>query len=685
MLNYPESKKIEMEYQLHGMTLTDNYEWLAESSDPEVIKWVTEQNKFTAGYIKQIERRDNISKRMRELSRYDSISTPILCRKSKTRFIMRKSKNEDKQVVFMINEDGTEREFINMNRYKSDESLDIFEPSWDGKYVALGISQAGNENPKIIIMKTENKEILDDTLYADRPSVIEWLPDSTGFYYSGFPREGEVSKDEHFYWNSVYYHRLFSKKNDDKKIFSHSDVKEYYHNVKVASDNNHLIYYRSNFGENEAYFSEIGADKELKAVACGFKAEYRLDIMDGKAIIKTNEDNPRGIIYVSEIDKLDRDNWRILIKPSEDEIILYFTLIAGKIFLISMINAHTVIKIFSMEGIFLKEIPLPFMGSASITGEWDNDEIYLSFTSFNTPKSIYRYNIDKNALSPYFTPQIKNFDPDSFCIKQVFFESADKTRVSMFLVFKKTLGKGIHHPVLVTGYGGFGIPILPEFSAFNALWVEAGGILAVVNLRGGGEYGEEWHQLGKRDRKQNVFDDLIAAVSWLAEAGYTRPELTAIKGGSNGGLLVGAVLVQRPDLVQAVLCGVPLLDMVNYHKYGIGEIWKCEYGISTSENDYRYLIEYSPYQNIDPNISYPSVMFTAGGNDARVHPVHARKMAAALQSISNNRGIVLYREIERGGHGGSANLTDSIEDTTDTLAFLINEIGSDNFDKTIFS
>jgi len=677
MMKYPDTGKFEHSYMLHKRLLTDSYEWLADNSSPGVKAWVDRQNKFTQEYLRKIGHAGAVFNRMNELARYDSVSAPILCSKSEVRFFRKKKRDEDKPVIYIKSPGREEREFINMNRYPRDESLDIFQPSWDGRYAVIGISRGGDENPRVSIVETENNTLLDDTLYAGRPMMVSWLPDNSGFYYSGFPRKDDGEKGQNFYWNTAYFHRLFTGSEDDERVFYHNSVKEYYHFIAVASDGEHLVYYRSNFDKHQVFINEISRIREPQELTEGLRADYTADIAGGKVIIYTDEFNPEGTIYITDTADLRRENWKVLAEPRDDEVIKSFSLIAGRVFVNSLSKAHTRIASYSIKGEFIADIDMPVPGSAQVQGEWSGKDVYLHLASFNMPRKIYNYNPDTNGLSLYFEPDINGFDSGNIEIKQVFFQSHDGSRVSMFIVSRRDTG-GIR-PALVTGYGGFGIPILPDYSAFNALWVEAGGLLAVVNLRGGGEYGKKWHEQGRLQNKQNVFDDFIHAIQWLNQKGYTRPELTAIKGGSNGGLLVGAVLVQRPDLLRVVSCGVPLLDMINYHKYSIGEIWKCEYGIAEEEKDFEYIIKYSPYQNLSPDKRYPSVFFDAGGNDARVHPVHARKMASAMQALDGEQGIFLYRENKKGGHGGSAGLSDSIKENSDLLAFLMHEIGFSYF------
>lgn len=676
-MQYPKSNRHKTETKLHGKVIIDDYEWLSKDDNPDTGKWIEEQNKLTQDYLRGIPERDKIFDRLNRLRRYDTRGIPHKCRRSGIQFYSRKNKDDDNKIMYIKKNDEDERVFLNMNDHPSDESLDVFEPSWDGSYVAVGITKGGNENPKIRIIKTDTMEFLEDELYAQRVFQISWLPDNSGFYYSGFPREGDVDNNEHYFWSSAYFHKLGTS-GEDRKVFSHPSCKEYYHFVNVSSDGRHLIYTRNNFSKTEVFFSSIEDEGDLKEIAAGFTGRYSMDIVNDSIIIYTSDNNPRGIIYKADKGNYSKNNWRELIKAGKEEVIEYFSLINGRIFVSMLIDVQPKLCVYSLEGEYLREIPMPSIGYVGASGDWDSDEIYLFFTSFNIPFTIYRYDYENNKIIEYFKPELDDFDPDIFHIKQVFYESKDKTRVSMFIVHRKDLDLKETKPVLVTGYGGFGIPWLPSFSPGNALWIEAGGILAYVNLRGGGEYGEEWHKAGMFENKQNVFDDFIYAIKWLINNNYTKSSQVAISGGSNGGLLVGAVMAQVPELIKAVSCSVPLLDMINYHKYSIGEIWKCEYGYSENKEEFEYILKYSPYHNIKSDIKYPSVLFSAGGNDARVHPVHARKMSALMQENDKN-DLILYREFTQGGHGGSAALSDSIAEGADQLAFLMNCIGFDKF------
>jgi prolyl oligopeptidase len=418
---------------------------------------------------------------------------------------------------------------------------------------------------------------------------------------------------------------------------------------------------------------KIQNNNQMIPVTTTFDGQYDINIIEDKLIIWTDVQAPKGMVYITDVDKPNREEWKVLI-PEADDNLLYIAGIAGHLFAVYTHNAHTVIKIYSIDGEYLKEIPLPTLGSARIWGYWSTSDIWVQFSSFTYPRTTFQYDIDKDELEIFHQPPIE-IDVSNYTTEQVLYESKDGTRVSMFLIHRKDIVRDGTNPTYLTGYGGFNVPMKPYFSTTYALWLESGGMVAIPNLRGGGEYGKEWHEAGMLDKKQNVFDDFIAAAEWLIENKYTERDKLAIGGGSNGGLLVGAVVVQRPELFKIVYCAVPLLDMLRYHKFGYANIWAEEYGSAEDPEQFKYLHEYSPYHNVIDGTDYPAMLFVGSENDARCYPLHAMKMAARMQEANHSGEPILLLVRKKSGHGGGTTITESIEQQAEVWAFLMDKVG----------
>ncbi|HTY07856.1 MAG TPA: prolyl oligopeptidase family serine peptidase, partial [Candidatus Edwardsbacteria bacterium] len=540
-------------------------------------------------------------------------------------------------------------------------------------YLAFGRAAAGNESPRIRIMEVATKAILPDTLRGWRQHGGAWLPGNSGFFYSAYPLKGTVPAGEEYYWQAVYFHALGTPADSDRVVFSHPSVKEYYHDAAVSENGRWAVFQRGMFNKSEVFLRRLGGPDSLVPVAMGFDAEYGVDLLGDTLLIRTDKDAPRGMVYVTAADRPGRENWKVLIPQSEDKL-ENISGIDGLLYAAYLHNAHTVIKIFDLNGNYLRDLPLPGIGSGFIWGYWSKGPVWAYFTSFNYPGATFRYDPARNRLTLYQKPPIA-IDPGKSSVEQVWFTSRDGTRVPMFLFQPRGTRRDGHNAVLLTGYGGFDVPETPFFSSFYQCWLEAGGMVAIPNLRGGGEFGKDWHEAGMRDRKQNVFDDFIAAAQWLVDSKYTSPGRLAISGASNGGLLTGAVTAQRPDLFRAAHIGVPLLDMVRFHKFGYANVWAEEYGSAEDSTQFRYLLKYSPYHNVKDGTKYPAVLLEASENDARVAPLHARKMAARLQAADTGGGPILYLLRRKSGHGGGTRLTEWIGQEADILSFLMRQVG----------
>lgn len=673
--NYPETAKIAVRDTLHGVEIIDNYRWLENAENPEVVAWTKEQESLTHSILDTLPQREFLIKRFNELLRYDDEDVPDKVLDGERIFLWTKKKDEEKWVYnTRAREDAELEELINPNLWDPTETLADVVPSRDGKYVAFGKAHGGDENPIYLVMVVETGEILPDSLLGWKQRVSSWLPENSGFYYTANPLKGEVPEGEENYWQSVYFHKLGTPPSEDKKIFFHNTVKEYWHDAAVTEDGKYVVFYRSIYNQNEVYFKRVGSDEPLIPITTSFDAQYSVDIIEGKILIRTDKDAPLYKVYITDVDKPDQQYWREFIPEDSNDMLQYIACIAGHVYAVYQHNAYTRVKIFTLEGKYLRELSFPTIGTANLTGYWSQPDVWVKFSSFTYPSTIYRYDFGNDSLILYRKYPVE-IDVSNFTTEQVWYKSKDGTPISMFLVHHKDLKKDGNNPTLLTAYGGFNISITPRFSTSKVVWLEAGGMVAIPNLRGGGEYGQEWHKAGMLEKKQNVFDDFIAAAEWLIDNGYTNPDKLAISGGSNGGLLVGAATVQRPELFKVVDCAVPLLDMIRYHKFGYANVWAEEYGSSDNPEQFKYLYRYSPYHNVINGVKYPAMIITGSENDARVDPLHARKMVARLQEANPHGEPILLLVQKASGHHGGTTLSVRIEQQAQTLAFLMQQLG----------
>lgn len=672
-IKYPETEKISVLDTLHGEVIVDEYRWLEDFNDEKVQFWVDKQNDFARNYLDRLPHRDWLKKRFDELRRYDDISAPhqvligerifySAIKKDWERWAYYTKENESAESVLLLDPNGWGL-----------KTLGAVYPSRDGKYIAYGIEDAGRENPVIKIMNVETGKILVDSLQGWRQGGIAWLPDNSGFYYTANPLKQTVPEGEENYWEAVYFHKIGTSCTEDKKIFYHPDVKEYFHGVSISEDGKYALFYRSMFYRNEVYLQSLDSPDSLIPIVSGFDAEYDIKIIDGILIIKTDLGAPNGRVFKTTIDKLDKKDW-IEIIPEKEDNLEYVAPISGKLYAVYTHNAYRIIKIYTIDGEYIRTLPLPGIGNAWVWGYWSKKDVWVQFTSFTYPPTIFKYDFEKDSLVLYHKPPI-DVDLSDFVVEQVWYESKDGTKIPMFLIHHNKIKKDGTNPVYLTGYGGFRISMGPYFSPNYAVWLECGGALAIPNLRGGGEFGEKWHKAGMLENKQNVFDDFIGAAKWLIENKYTSPQRLGIGGASNGGLLTGAVLVQMPELFKAVYIGVPLLDMIRYHKFSYANIWKEEYGNADDPEQFKYLIKYSPYHNIKKKIKYPAILIETSDNDPRCHPMHGMKMAAKLQENQIGEGAVLLVVRRYAGHGGGTTRTENILEDIDMWSFLMEQLG----------
>jgi prolyl oligopeptidase len=574
------------------------------------------------------------------------------------------------------NLDAEGKVILDPNAWDELDTLSGFYPSPDCSWAAFGTAHAGDENPVIQVMNLDTLEIEPDALAGWKQRGVSWKHDNSGFFYAANPLEGEVPEGEHFYWYRVFFHKLGTTAEEDELFFYDDDQKELFHRAGVSENGRYLTMSKSMFNKNEMWIQDLHQGGEAQELVTGMDSEYSVDIVDDTILIQTDWQAPNYRVMATSADKPGRENWRELIPESED-VLSYISPVGGKLYAVYQHNAATKIKVFELDGTFLQDIELPTIGSAGVSGYWSKPNVWVSFSSFAHPSTVYTYDVTTNVLTLYKESPV-DIDVSNVVVDQVWYPSRDGTEVSMFIVHDKDMPRDGSVPFLLYGYGGFNISMRPGFSTLYPVWIEAGGAVAIANLRGGGEYGREWHEAGMRANKQNVFDDFIAAADWLVENQYTTAQKIAIRGGSNGGLLVSAVITQRPDLCGAVLCQVPLTDMIRFHLFGLANIWSEEYGNAEDPEMFEYLLDYSPYHNVSKGADYPAILVVGSDNDARTDPAHARKFAAAVRWADADNGskqpIHFFLQSDS-GHGGAVTIDQQADMTSRQFAFLMEALG----------
>ncbi|MBN1355746.1 S9 family peptidase [bacterium] len=659
---------------LHGAAIRDPYRWLEHSGDPAVQKWLDAQERLARAFLDPLPQREWLIERNRAFRMYDDEWPPDDCLAGDRCFQWVKRQDDEKwKICTMAHADAPPRVLIDPNTWNPTETLDFFVESPDGSYAAFGRSIGGDENSVIQIVDVATGTVLPDRVRGWQQDRVSWLLDNSGFYYSAKPLTGTVAEGEEHFWHAVYFHRLGSSPGEDIRIFGHDTVKEYYHQAIVSEDGQRVIFYR--FGKNaaEVFIQKVGCPEAPVPVAAGFDADYRVLPLEEKLFIWTDLDAPMGRVLVTDADSPGRGSWREFIPESGNKL-QYINGIGGRIFAVYLQDVHTVIKIYSFDGEYLRDLPFPVMGMAGVSGYWSKPRTRVHVSSFTHPPTSYLYDFNENSLEVYHAWPIP-IETADIVTEQVFYPSRDGTRIPMFLVYPGDAAPDGGLPVLMNVYGGFGHAMTPHFSVDHLNWIEAGGMVAVPGIRGGGEYGKAWHDAGRLERKQNTIDDVISAAVWLVDRGFTRPDRIALTGTSNGGFVAGAATVQQPDLFAAVCCQVPLLDMLRYHKFGIANLWTVEYGDPDNPEHFKFLRRISPYHNVLPGVRYPAMLFVAGENDARVDPLHARKMAARMQAANPLGNPVLLLVQHDSGHGGGTTLTPRINQQADVYAFLMNRTG----------
>jgi prolyl oligopeptidase len=677
-VKYPETSKKPVVDDYFGTKITDNYRWLEDDKSTETENWVKAENGITFDYLSKIPYREQLKSRLSELWNYEKIGTPF--KEGDYTYFYKNNGLQNQYVLYRKDKGGKEEVFLDPNTFSEDAttSLGGINFTKDGEIVAYSISEGGSDWRKIIVMSTQNKEIIGDTLIDVKFSGISWKG-SEGFYYSSYdkPEGSELSAktDQH----KLYYHKLGTKQSDDAIIFGASaEEKNRYVGGSLTEDDKYLIISAStSTSGNKLFLKDLTKpNSKLVTVINNYDSDtYIIDNRDDKLYLVTNLNAPNKKIVTVDAKNPTPENWKDFIAETEN--VLSPSTGAGYFFTEYMVDAVSKVLQYDFDGKLVREVKLPGVGaSGGFGGKTTAKELYFSFTNYNTPSSSYKFNPKDGTYTIYWKPAI-SFNSNDYESKQVFYASKDGTKVPMIITYKKGLELNGKNPTILYGYGGFNVSLTPSFSIANAVWMEQGGVYAVPNLRGGGEYGKKWHDAGTQLKKQNVFDDFIAAAEYLIKENYTTSNYLAVRGGSNGGLLVGATMTQRPDLMKVALPAVGVLDMLRYHTFTAGAGWAYDYGTAEQSKEmFNYLKGYSPVHNVK-NVAYPATMVTTGDHDDRVVPAHSFKFAAELQEKQQGKNPVLIRIETNAGHGAGTPVAKTIEQYADIFGFTLYNMGFD--------
>lgn len=681
--DYPESERRDATETLHGTKVRDPYRWLEPSDDEEVQEWAERQAEFARSHLDELPYRERLRRRFEELYYVESVSAPR--RRGGRMFYTRQHPDREKAIYYWRPVDASadeEEVLLDPNEMGGDEniSIDVMVPSWDGTKVAYTESVDNADEATLYVRDVdsgENTEV--DVIEGARWAYPAWTPDDSGFYYTRYPTDESIPVSKRPGEADLRYHELGTEPEEDRIVHEPTGDPRTFQGIQVSRDGRWLLRWVAHgWTRTDIYLRDLDSgDSEWTTLREGEDAKYRVDIHDGDLYIRTDEGAPRNRLFRAPAEDPARENWTEIVSEPESAVLQDFSIVGGRLVLKYLKNAHSRIEIRDLDGSNRTEVELPEMGTAyRVSGQPDHETAYLTFESFTAPKQIYEVPAETGETSVWSKTDVP-VDPSAIEVEQVWYESKDGTEVSMFIVRSAEFEKDGSTPFLMTGYGGFDISYTPYFSEQAIAWIEQGGGFAIPNLRGGGEYGEEWHRAGMLENKQNVFDDFIAAAEYLVDEGYTAPERLAIRGGSNGGLLVGAAMTQRPELFGSVVCAVPLLDMIRYTEFGPAKTWVHEYGDPSNPEHFKFLSDYSPYHHVQKGAEYPAVLMLSSASDDRVHPMHARKMTAALQWASSSGEPILFRLEKEAGHGGADMLTKRVEKSTDTFAFLMEQLDAD--------
>lgn len=682
---YPVTKQVDVVDDYHGTLVADPYRWLEDTNSDETASWVSAQNAVTERYLSRLPARSPLRDRLTELWNFERYGVPF--REGGLYFFFKNDGLQNQSVLYVQDSlEGEPRVLLDPNTFSDDGTIALttLDISADGKYIGYGVSSGGSDWQEFRVREIATGQDLEDRIEWVKFSGLSWTRDGKGFFYSRYPEPAdgqallEANRDQ-----KLYYHRVGTPQSEDILIYERPDQPEWGIGASLTEDGRYAILYLTHGTDprNRLYYIDLKdpANPDLGArvvpLLDDFDASYSVVGNEGSVLyILTDRDAPRKRIVAVDLRNPSPARWRTVV-PEGEEVIERASLVGGRLAVVSLKDASSRVRFYSTAGRAMGELELPGLGSVGgISGRQDDTELFYAFTSFLYPTTIFRYDLATGENEVFRAPDV-DFDPEMYETKQVFYTSKDGTRVPMFITHRRGIELDGTNPAYLYGYGGFNISMTPGFSVPNLVWLEQGGVYAMPNLRGGGEYGEEWHLAGTKERKQNVFDDFIAAAEYLISEGYTSPEKLAIGGGSNGGLLVGAVMTQRPDLYAVAHPAVGVMDMLRFHKFTIGWAWVSDYGSSDDPEGFRYLYAYSPLHNLKEGTCYPATLVTTADHDDRVVPGHSFKFAAALQAAQGCDNPALIRIETRAGHGAGKPTAKQIEEAADVLAFRMANMG----------
>lgn len=671
--------KVDVVENYHGTLVADPYRWLEDPHSPETKAWVKGQNKATRAFIDEFTGREAIRQRLTELWDYPKYLVP---RKFGTRYFFQKNDGLQNQAVLYMQEslNGEPVLVLDPNKLSDDGTVAMtdFFIAKDASTMAYSVAESGSDWQQIRIRDINSGLDHADVIRWCKFTNVAWTPDCKGFFYTRFPNPITVSPEEQSYNSKVYYHRLGTDQSEDQLVYERPDFKQLGFHARITEDEKYLVLsvWHGTDPENRVYYRELASEGPFVRLLDDADASYDFVGNVGEHFyFLTDYQAPKGRVVSIDVTNPERENWQEVI-PEQADVLASVSAIGGHLVTIYMHHAHHVVQLFTLAGNWACALDLPGIGSVNgLSGKQNDKEMFLSFTSYLYPATLFRYDFTTHELVLFRQAEFR-FTPEGYETTQIFFASKDGTQVPLFINFKKGLKLNSDNPTILYGYGGFNISMTPAFSPTQIAWMEMGGVYAVACMRGGSEYGEDWHRAGMLENKQNVFDDFIAAAEWLIANDYTSNKKLSIMGGSNGGLLVAACMVQRPDLYGAVICRVPVIDMLRYHKFTVGRYWVGEYGnAEATPEQFKFMFAYSPLHNVKPRVEYPATLIMTADTDDRVVPAHAMKFAATLQEVYTGPNPIITRVEMKAGHGAGKPTSKLIDETTDIYSFLLKVFG----------
>lgn len=671
---WPETVRKDQSFTLHGESWNDPYAWLEDEKAPEVQSWLAAQDAFTRGQLARLPGREALSTRFRQLYYVDAVSAPTV--RGNRSFYVRTFATKEKSILYVRDGDGPERVLLDPNAW-TNVSLGDWSPSWDGKKLAYNQNPNHADEAVLHVLDVDTGKDLPDVIPGTKYAGPDWTPDGKGFYYEWLPTDPSIPTDARPGYTEVRYHALGTPPDKDPVLHPRTGSAETFLGSTVSMDGRWQVYSVAHgWNSTDVYLQDLKSkDRAIVPLVIDQPNIYQVEVWKDELYVVTNEGAPRYRVFKAPATKPARENWKEIVKEDASATLSSVSIVGGQLGLQYLQDVVGSLKLVTLDGAPVRGVGLPGVGSVSgLYGRPDLGKAWFSWSSFTSPRQVYEVDLATGKVALWAKVDVP-VDPTPFLVEQVWYPSKDGTRIPMFLVHRKDVVLDGENRVLLYGYGGFSVNMEPGFRSSIYPWLEAGGVYAVANLRGGGEFGEDWHAAGMLDKKQNVFDDFVAAGQWLVREKWTRPERLAISGGSNGGLLMGAATVQAPSQWGAVICSVPLLDMLRYQLYGSGRTWIPEYGNAEVASQYTFIKTWSPYQQIKRGVAYPAFLMDASDHDDRVDPMHARKFTAALQDATSSGRPVWLRVEKNAGHGGADQVSAAVERSTDVYSFLMSQLG----------